>query len=62
MKAKLVRCKHIISECKELAKKRAEESEEDSKDMMIWLNCKIELTDIEYRLKDMIQYLPKDGE
>ena len=62
MKSKLEKCKSIISECKSIAEKKASESEDDSNEMMIWLNYKIELVDIEYRLKDMLQYFPKDGE
>lgn len=62
MKSKLEKCKSIIIECKSMAERKASESEDNSNEMMIWLNYKIELADIEYRLKDMLEYLPKSGE
>lgn len=60
MKEKLEQAKKLITECKAIATKKAESSEEDSNELMIWLNYKIELVDIEYRLNDMLQYLPKE--
>ena len=60
MKEKLEQAKGLIDECKKMAEKKAEESDADSNDMMLWLNYKIELADVQYRLKDMLQYLPKD--
>lgn len=60
MKEKLEKAKQLVIECKKQAVKNAENSEEDSKDMMLWLNYKIELADVEYRLKDMLKYLPKE--
>jgi hypothetical protein len=62
VKSKLEKCKSIITECKSMAERKASESEDDSNEMMVWLNYKIELVDIEYRLKDMLQYFPKSGE
>ena len=62
VKSKLEKCRSIITECKSMAERKASESEDDSNEMMIWLNYKIELADIEYRLKDMLQYFPKSGE
>ena len=60
MKEKLEEAKKLISECKAMAVKKAESSEQDSNELMLWLNYKIELADVEYRLKDMLQYLPKE--
>ena len=60
MKEKLEQAKKLIEECKNMAVERAERSEEDSNDLMVWLNYRIELADVEYRLKDMLTYLPKE--
>lgn len=60
MKEKLEQAKKLVTECKTIATKKAESSEEDSNELMIWLNYKIELVDMEYRLTDMLQYLPKE--
>ena len=60
MKEKLEQAKSLIDECKKMAEKKATESEPDSNELMIWLNYKIELADVQFRLKDMIQYLPKE--
>lgn len=59
MKNKLEQALELVKECKTIAKKNAESSEDDSNAMMLWLNYKIELADVEYRLKDMLQYLPE---
>lgn len=60
MKNKLEKIKTLASECKHIAKEKAEQSEDDTNTMMLWLNYKIELADIEYRMKDMLKYLPKE--
>lgn len=60
MKSKLEQAKGLIDECKKMAEKKANESDPDSDELMVWLNYKIELADVQYRLKDMLQYLPKD--
>ena len=60
MREKLEQAKDLVVKCKAIAKENAEQSEEDSNAMMLWLNYKIELADVEYRLKDMLKYLPKE--
>lgn len=60
MEEKLKKAKQLVTECKEMAVKNAEKHAGESDKIMLWLNYRIELADVEYRLNDMISYLPKE--